>query len=191
MKCRGDLGQGCRLQRLEPAEREERHIGDAVAGQIVDQGVVAAMREIVVVLNADDRGDPASFRDLRGRDVAEPDVADEALPLELGQGCQRRFDRPFGGAVRREHGPQVDDLENIEAEVAQVVVDRLRQLLGREGRVPGFVVPTPGADLGDDHEVVGVGRQRFADQLVRNVRPVEVAGVDVVDAALNRFAQHH
>ena len=54
----GDVGQGRRLQRREPAERKERHIGDAVAGKIVDQRVVGAMRQIVLVLHADDLGDP-------------------------------------------------------------------------------------------------------------------------------------
>ena len=46
-EARSDLGQGGRLQRVEPAEREERHIGDAVAAKIVDQGIVGAMRQIV------------------------------------------------------------------------------------------------------------------------------------------------
>ena len=68
-----------RLQRSEAAERKERHIGDAVAGQIVDQGVVGAMRQIVMVLHADDLADPAPFRDLRRRDIAQPDVAHQAL----------------------------------------------------------------------------------------------------------------
>ena len=81
----GDVGERRRLQRREAAEREERHIGDAVAGEIVDQRVVVAMREIVVVLHADDLADPAPFRDLRGGDVAEPDVTDQPLPLKLGQ----------------------------------------------------------------------------------------------------------
>lgn len=69
-----DVGQGRRLQRIEPAERKERHIGDAVAGQFVDQGIVVPMRQIVLVLHADDLGDPTSFRHLLGRDVAQPDV---------------------------------------------------------------------------------------------------------------------
>ena len=39
-------------------------------------------------------------------------------------------------------------------------------------------------------EVVRIGVQRLADQLVGDVRAVEVAGVDVVDAARHRLAQH-
>jgi hypothetical protein len=32
--------------------------------------------------------------------------------------------------------------------------------------------------------------QRLADQLIGDVRPIEVAGIDVVDAARHRLAQH-
>ena len=121
--------------------------------------------------------------DLRGRDVAQPDVADQALALQLGEHGERRLDRALGGAVDAEHAAQVDHLEHVEAEVAQVVVHRLGQLGGREGRQPGAVLAAPGADLGDDDEVVGIGMQRLADDLVGDVRAVEIAGVDVVDAA--------
>ena len=55
------------LQRREAAEREERHIGDAVPRQLVDQRVVVAVREVVLVLHADDRRDGARFLDLRRR----------------------------------------------------------------------------------------------------------------------------
>ena len=69
-KTRGDGGQGRRLQRIETAEREERHIGGAVARQIVNQRVVVAVRQVVIILHANDFANLASFRDLRGRDVA-------------------------------------------------------------------------------------------------------------------------
>ena len=82
------------------------------------------MRHIVVVLHADDVADTATFRDLRWRDVAQPDVTHEALPLKLGEHGERRLDRPFGGSVDRTHDPQIDDLEHVEPEVAQIVVDR-------------------------------------------------------------------
>ncbi len=134
----GDVGQGRRLQRVEPAERKERHIGDAVAGKIVDQGVVAPMRQIVLVLHADDLGDPASFRDLRGRDVAQPDMTHQTLPLELGQDGERRLDRPFGGAMRVEHDPKVDHVQHVEPEIAQIVVHRLVSVL--RARRPGAMI---------------------------------------------------
>jgi hypothetical protein len=55
------------LQRIETAEREERHIGGAVARQIVNQHVVVAVRQVVIIFAF---ANLASFRDLRGRDVA-------------------------------------------------------------------------------------------------------------------------
>jgi PHP family Zn ribbon phosphoesterase len=63
-------------------------------------------------------------------------VTDQALPLEIGQHCQRRFDRPFGWAVHVEHDPEIDDIKHIEAEIAEIVVHCRGQLFTREGRHP-------------------------------------------------------
>ena len=80
------------------------------------------MRHIVHVLHADDVADPPPLLDLIGGDVAEADVAHEALPLKIGQNRERRLDRPFGGSVDRAHDPQIDDLEHVEPEIAQIVL---------------------------------------------------------------------
>ena len=74
-----DGRQGKRLQRREPAEREERYVRDALPGQLVDQGVVVALGQVVVVLHAHDVGDRLRLGDLGGRDVAQADVADSPL----------------------------------------------------------------------------------------------------------------
>ena len=42
---------------------------------------------------------PRASRDLRGRHVAEADVADQTLALQLGQRGERRLDRAFGRPV--------------------------------------------------------------------------------------------
>ena len=60
----------------------------------------------------------------------------EALPLELGERRERRFDRPFGRAVRAEHDPKIDHVQHVEAEIAEVVVHGLLQFFGRGGREP-------------------------------------------------------
>ena len=68
---------------------------------------------------------------------------------------------------------------------------RLGQLV--LARTAGFheaSAPRGRADLGDDHEIVAIRVQRLADDLVGDVRAVVVARVDVVDAALDRLAQH-
>jgi hypothetical protein len=81
-----------------------------------------------------------------------------------------------------EHDAQVDHVEGVQAEVAQIVVHGLGQLLRRERRTPRGIVAAQRADLGDDDEIVAIGVQRFADDLIGDVRAVEVAGVDVVHA---------
>ena len=90
--------------------------------------------------------------------------------------CSR--DRARLGAVDAAD-PQVHHVEHVEPEVPQVVVDLLAQLRGRAGVQPAAVLVAAGADLGDDVQVVGVRGERLADELVRDVGPVEVGRVDV------------
>ena len=52
-------GESRGLERREAAKREEGHIGDAAARQFIDQRVVVAMHDVVMVLHADDLGDAA------------------------------------------------------------------------------------------------------------------------------------
>ena len=124
------------MQRIEAAEWEERHIGDAVAGKIIDQGIVLSMGYVVRVLHADDRDDPACFLDLRACDVAHPDVAHQTSSLEVGQHRERGLDRPLGGLMDGEHTAKIHHLEHVEGEIAQVVVDSSSQLFGRHRRDP-------------------------------------------------------
>ena len=94
------------------------------------------MHQIVLILHADNLADSATLRDLRGRDVAQPDVTHQALTLELGQNGEWRFDRPFGRSMHVEHAAKVDHVEHIEAEIAKVVVHRLGEFRRGEGRNP-------------------------------------------------------
>ena len=74
------------LERRESPKREEGHIGDAAARQFIDQRVVLAMHEVVMVLHADDLGDAVRLFELARGHVAQAELSDQALPLELGQG---------------------------------------------------------------------------------------------------------
>ena len=87
---------------------------------------------------------------------------------------------------------QVHHVEVVAAELAQVLLDLAAQLVG-----PGPGPPLPRRvaarpDLGRDDQVVRVGRERGVDQLVGRAQrgEVERGGVDVVDAELDRAAQH-
>ena len=54
-----------------------------------------------MVLHADDRGDGARLVDLARRDVAQAEVADQPLALELGERGERLLDRSFARPVTR------------------------------------------------------------------------------------------
>ncbi len=74
-------------------------------------------------------------------------------------------------------------------EVAEVVVDGGDEVVFAEGVGPALVGRALCADFGDEDEVAGVRVERVADELVDDVRAVEVAGVDVVDAGFDGGAQ--
>ena len=185
----GHPGQRRRLQRAEAPEREERNVGDPGRREVVDERVVRPVREVVRVLDADDLRDPPPLGDLPGRHVAEPDPAHQTLALKIRQHGERRLDGALGRSRHVEHDAQVDDIERVHAEMAQVVVDRAGEILRREGRIPRRVRSPLRTDFGDDDEIVRIGMKRLADDLVGHVRAVEVARIDVVHAAGDRLAQ--
>ena len=89
------------------------------------------MRDVVVVLHADDFADFSRLRDLRRRHVAEPEMFHEAPPLKLGERSHLRLDRTLDRPMNAV-GAIVDDFEGVQAKIAEVVVDRLGQLFPRE-----------------------------------------------------------
>ena len=184
-----DGQQGGRLQRREPAEREERHVSDALSGQVVDQGVVVAVGQVVVVLHAHDVGDRLRLDHLGGRDVAQADVADQPLVPEVGQHRHLLGDGSRLRAMARPHHAVVDDVERVQAQVAEVVVDAFCQVFGRDGRLPRLVVRAAGTELGDDHHPCRVRVQGLPDDLVGDVRSVEVGRVDMVHAGRDGGAE--
>lgn len=116
-------------------------------------------------------------------------MADQALALELGKRRELLLDRALARPVYAAD-TQIDDVERIRAEVAEVVVDAADEISGGAHRDPGGVVAAHRPDLGDDHQIIRIGMQRLADQMIGDVRAVEIAGVDVIDPACHRFAQH-
>ena len=112
------------------------------------------------------------------------------LAPEVGQHGDLLGDGPLLGAVARPHHAVVDDVERVQAQVAEIVVDAGGQFLGRDGRLPRPVGRAAGPQLGDDDQPCGIGVQGLPDDLVGDVRAVEVAGVDVVDAGSDGFAQN-
>ena len=70
-----------RLQWGESSEREERHIGYALPGEVVDEGIVAPVREVVEVLHADYLRDGLGLYQLRRSDVTQTEMTNQSLFL--------------------------------------------------------------------------------------------------------------
>ena len=66
--------------------REVRHAGNALSDQIADELIVAPLRDVVEVLNADCFRDRLRLSQLAGGSCTETDMVSEALLLQLGQG---------------------------------------------------------------------------------------------------------
>ena len=152
-------------------------------------GSSSPVHEVVVVLHADDRRDGLGLGELCVVTLLTPRCRISPSCCSCGERLERLGQRPLDRLGEAGH-PQVDHVEDVEAQVVEVVVHGLAQLVGRQCLGPVAVRRPPGADLGDDHQVVGVGVQGLADDLVGDVRAVVVAGVDVVDAELDRPAEH-
>jgi len=157
--------------------------------EVVNEAVIAAVGEIVKVLDTDDFGKGLSLGELLWRHGAEANVANEPLPLEFNEHLQWFRDGAGLWSGKTAH-PEIDDIEGIEAEIAQIVLDALDQIFSRTVENPGAIVATASADLGDEGEVFRVRMQGFLNELVRYVRTVEVAGVNVVDAGIDGLVQN-
>ena len=70
------------------------------------------------------------------------------------------------GAARVAHEAKVDEVHTLDAQRPQIGLDALAQLLWGERGQPGPVLVAARADLRDELEVLGVGVQRVADEVV-------------------------
>jgi hypothetical protein len=130
---------------------------NALPGQVVNKCVILAMGQVIVDLHADNFGDGLRFGQLRGGDTAQPDVADESLALEISASTVTCPAMDPQQAVDDGHSTMVDDVEHIQAQVAEIVVDAVGQVLGRDGRSSRFVGRADGPQLGDDTGPTGYG----------------------------------
>ena len=148
--------------------------------------------DAVEVLHAGD-AHRQRLAELCGRHVAEAD------PADLARVSQRRQLRELvvevnqlvalgDDAWRDVHPAHVDHADLIDPERGQVGLDLGAQLLRPLGRDEAAAGVPFRPDLAHQHQVVGVGRQRGADERVAVA--VELRGVDVVDARADRLPQH-
>ena len=116
------------LQRRESSQREKGNVRYALLRECIDEGVVSPLCHVVVVLDANDLRNFLCFLELPRSDVAEADVANQSLALQLSQRRQGLLD----GSLRRLHDAtdaQIDHAEPLQTQIAQIVVNPRSQLL--------------------------------------------------------------
>ena len=124
----GGLLKPGRVDRIEAAaEREKRHERGTGPGALRQQRGVRGGVHVERVLHGGDRGDRAGPGELCGVDVADAQVPDQARLAQLRQRGEPLGDRFAAGRVLRAD-PQVDQVEPVNAELAEVVLRQAAEL---------------------------------------------------------------
>jgi hypothetical protein len=181
---------GSAASALGPPEREVGHERDTVLAAVVDERVVLAVHDAVGVLDLADGPDEfLSELDALQGDRRHADQVELALLTQVGQDAELLGGRDPLRLRRAAVVAQVDEVHALDVERAQVLFHLLAQLVRLLGGEPAAVVVARGADLGDEPQPLRIGEEGLADEVVDDVRPVELGGVDVVDTELDRAAQ--
>ena len=116
-------------------------------------------------------------------------MTNQSLTLEFGSTVSGSSMDPSDGSIDSPDA-EVDDVQRVEPEIAEIVMDGIDQLLTRKRMKPGLVRAPASADFGDDHQSIGIGMKRLLDDLIGHMRTVIVAGIDMVHAGRNRLSQN-
>src|SRR5271165_5887824 len=178
-----------RLQRRKASQRKERHIGYASTRKVVDKSVVTSLRDVVHILDANNLRDCLRLIQLLGTDVAQTEMPNQSLTSELHKHRQRFFDRPLRW---RHHSanPEIDQVQGVEPEIAEIVMNAIDQLLARKRVDPRFVRWPPGAQFGDQHLSIRIRMKRPLNYLVGHMRTVIIARIDVIDPRRDSLSQN-
>ena len=110
-----------RLQRVETAERKERYVDYTSLRQIVDESIVVSVCNIVEILHTHDLRRVLCLGQLLSRDIAQSDMANQPLALELDEHSQRFFNR-FVRRSRHSSHPEIDNVKALKAKISQVIM---------------------------------------------------------------------
>src|SRR5439155_7993281 len=108
--------------------------------------------------------------------------------LHFREHAERFRDRAWRRRVQATN-PQIDHIKGAEPEVCEVIINSFPELVRCERSRPISFRVSPRTDLGDDPQLLRIRMQCFFDQLIGDMRPIEVAGVDVIDSEPNDLAQ--
>jgi hypothetical protein len=92
------------------------------------------MRQVVVVLHANNLGNPLRLGYLRCRGIAQPNVPDQPLSLQFSQYTHLFAHRSFLRPMHRTHRAVVDDIQRLHTQIPQVIVHARSHIFSRNGR---------------------------------------------------------
>ena len=128
-------------------------------------------------------------------DAAQPDRADLAFVAHRGHRRELVVEVDHLVAFCTKTGsrisaPQIHDVDPVDRQASQIVFDARPQFVRSLGEAKGDGPSRVGgrAHFADDRDAVG-RRQRIRDESVHGPVAVELGGVDVVDAQLDRASQ--
>jgi hypothetical protein len=113
--------------------------------------------------------------ELPAGDVADAQVPDQALVPQRGQRGEPVAER-LAAAARQAAHAQVDQVQNVDTEVAEVLLDRRAELAGRGLAVHLAVGPAQRADLGGDGDACRIRAEGLAQDVAGAAGPGEVEG---------------
>src|SRR5439155_15813848 len=118
-------------------------------------------------------------------DVRQPDVADLAFALHVGERAERNLERHL-----RIDRMQLIEIDALQPQALQAAFQVLLELFGPAVGVPAAGARSRYAALAADDEAFRIVMQSFGDQDLAGMRAVAFGGVEEVDAELYR-APHH
>src|SRR5215469_10213273 len=165
LECSGRSIEYQRLQRREASQWEEWNISDTLRTELVDEGIVVPVGNVVEILYAHDFCNAPALGELLGTYIAQTNVANESLTLKFCE-HRKRFRNRSLGRLRKSANPKINGSEGLEAEISQVVVNAVDKLLGRKRGNPGLVCTPTRSQLSDNYETVRIRMQCPLNKLV-------------------------
>lgn len=86
--------------------------------------------------------------------------------------------------------PQIHHRQPVDAERSQVGLDIPAEVVGVDERYPTAGIVAAGADLAHQRQVLRIRVEGLADELIGDIGPVELGGVDVVNTEFDGASQH-
>src|ERR1019366_5046978 len=158
---------------------------DALLLAPIQHFLMTAVTETVSILDSCDIDKFARGFYFGGRYFVEADVANLALLLHPLQRAERFFERRAGvDAV------ELVEIDSLKLETPQAHFDALNEIAGAAHVLGLGWALASNAALGSDGHARRVGRQRFADQALGNLRAVGVGCVDQGHAPFDGATQH-